>query len=462
MLHEHILEDFVRFALIQPRSPWGRHPYLPNGVLSVAARCETAGIQTLIIDENLGHELEDQNIRTILAESDLIGIGCLASPFIPEARRIAKALRTMGFNQPILVGGEVILRFASEQFARLFENLGDVRQCPNDAALGSILNVTLPSMFDVSAGHVIDQLPVYAKQAYFGKEWCLFTSHGCAYACGFCGAQKNQRQKFRDADAFRDEANCLARMVSLYGRGGLYEVYCSTLDGLQNPEETELTLSIFKEAARRHGVRIPLRFLATAHCTAVALKRDPAILRRWHDELDLVCIGIGADGPGQDETREHKRSRQEEDRVFDAIRNAGIQPEATMVLGLPGDGMTAVAQGLKRVSTFVRAGVRTRPFVGKEVLPGNDGWYTKRETVEQLLEHPKRFRELDIGCLGSPITHPDARNRRRLNAIYFATVMALKVTPLGCPTQPLLPTESVSAPLRILGRIWNQMMPQDR
>jgi len=455
----------VRLALIQPRSPWGQHPYLPNGLLSVAARCDTAGIKTILIDENLGLTLEDLHVRAILRQADLIGIGCLGSPYIPEALRVGKTLRALGMTQTILVGGEVIMRLTPEQFARIFGELGDVRGCHREDALGALVGATLPSMYDVSMGSVVDALPAYAKRAYFGKEWSLFTSQGCAYNCHFCAASKGQRERFRDPDALRDEVNVLARRVlGNAGPRARYEVYCSTLGGCQTPERMEETLGIVADECGRVGTFFPLRFLATAKCTVRSERHDPGLLRRWH-AYGLGCIGVGVDGDDpvvwERENKKHNDASVVRESLH-LIAEAGIQPEAFMVIGFPGDDLRAIVRGSRACFRFARGGVRPRPYLGKIYAPGSKGWSDGGPIVESFLNDPRRFRELDYGGLASPATHPDARQRRTANLAFFATTMALKAMPGGCPTQPLLPTESVSAPWRFIGRAWNRMMPQDR
>lgn len=451
-------------TLIQPRAPWGLHPYLPNGLLSVASRLSTQGVGTVIFDENVGDRLSDAIVRSNLTRADIIGIGVLGSPYIPEAIRVGRALRRMGYSQPIFIGGEVIMRLTTAQFEGIFSRIGGrVIRAESDERFGRELGLSLPTMYATSMAPAIRSLSNRALEAYFRKEWCLFTSQGCIFNCNFCAATKGVAERFRDPEAFRDEVSCLAEMVKRYaGSRAPYEVYCSTLDGCQNPDEMEATLAMVAEESRRIGVFFPLRFLATSKMTVRAVRKDPLVLRRWHD-YGLGCIGLGVDGPGRGETRKHKASHVEEDEAFAAIREAGIQPEATMVIGLPSDGYDALRQGVARMFELESAGVRPRPLLGKEAIPGNEGWAADERFVASLLRDPDLFRELDYGGLASPATHSNRRQRTAANIAFFATTMALKVvSPYGCPTQPLLPTVSVHLPLRVFGRLWNQLMPQDR
>lgn len=453
----------MHVALIQPRSPWGAWPYLPNGLLSVAARLQSVGIQATIIDENLGDDLIRQDVRAQLRRADLIGIGAVGSPYIPEALRVGRTLRCLGHDQPIAIGGEVIMRLKEAAFDRIFGELGDVRHMATPEALDALVGEKLPNMFETSMAPAILALPERARRAYFSKEWSLFVSQGCIFSCGFCAASKGRREQFRDSAAFEDELGVLtAQVKDAVGSRAPYEVYLSTLDGCQTPSEMERTLCAIAQASRKAGVFFPMRFLATAKCTVRVDNKDPHQLSRWH-RWGLQCIGIGADGPGRDETRKHKAFRQEEDHAFAVIRRAGIQPEATMVLGLPSDGSRAFREGIRRMVNLAFSGVRPRPLMGKEQVPGNEGWEAGGPLVDAFLDNPSLFRELDFGGLGSKATHPNQRQRWSANAVFFGTTMALKaLSPTGCPTQPLMPTESVGSVKAAIGHAWNRLMPQDR
>lgn len=454
-------------TLIQPRAPWGFHPYLPNGLLSVAARLRAQGVRSVIFDENIGDRLDDAVMRRALTDSDIIGIGVLGSPYTPEAIRVGRALRRMGYTQPIFIGGEVVMRLTEEQFLRIFSRIGgSIVRVESDEALGRVFNQTLPSMFGTSMAPAIRDLSERARKTYFRKEWCLFTSQGCIYQCNFCAASKGVKERFRDPEALRDEMTCITgEVLSSAGSNPTYEVYLSTLDGLQNPEEMYDTLTVVRKTSLRRGLRLKLRFLATAKCTVRAERNEEGILRRFR-ALGVECIGIGVDGDDPVVwARENKRHNNASEiaQAFQLIKDASIQPEAFMVIGFPGDDLKSLYQGSRACFRFAEDGIRPRPYLGKAHAPGSKGWEEDTEAVERFLENPGLFRELDYGGLASPATHADRQQRIAANIAFFATTMVLKaVSRYGCPTQPLLPTESVSLPQRVIGRAWNRLMPQDR
>jgi hypothetical protein len=450
-------------TLIQPRSPWGLQPYLPNGLLAVAARLQAVGKRWHIIDENLGQELWDfvENIYT----SHAIGIGCLGPPYVSETLRVAHEVRRMVPNTPILIGGELIKKLSPQQFKRIFAGLSPVFAAGNEEDLDGFFKQKLPSIFDISMGPVIRALPPAMRKAYFAKEWCLFTSQGCKFNCNFCAASKAMREQFRKIEAFRDEVEALASAVDeATGGNPQYEVYCSSLDGFQNPLQMEALLREVAEASRVRGFTLKLRFLATAKCTVQAEERNPGIIARFC-ELGVKCVGIGVDGNDIVTWKRENKAHNDASTIrqaLDLLAKNQIQPEAFMVIGLPGDSWQAVLRGGMASLRYAQQGIRPRPYLGKVGTPGTKAWTDEAKIVETLLKNPTLMREFDYGGLASPITHPNTPMRWFTNVVYMTTCLGLKATRVGCPTQPLLPSESVSPPLRHLARWWNRHMPQDR
>jgi hypothetical protein len=451
------------FLLIQPRSPWGEHIYLPNGLLAVAARLEFAGIKWKLIDENLKQDLHDY--RADLARADTVGIGCLGPPYVSEVIRVTREVRALGFNGHIMIGGELVKRLSQEQFDRIFAIDDQVMVAADEDALASYIGQTIPSIFHLSIADTLTSLSDDMLQAYFRKEWCLFTSQGCIYNCNFCAATKRVKERFRSIDAIEDEAEALAWMVGRFaGTSPNYEVYCSTLDGFQTPERMSETLFTVSSVMESHGINLPLRFLATAKTIVSSESRFPGIARRFR-KFGVGCVGIGVDGDDPAAwARENKRhnSRSTVSKAFSLLKHADIQPEAFMVIGLPQDNFRAVIKSSLACFRFAFKGIRPRPYLGKSGVPGSAAWGTDEKLTEMLLSNPVLFREFEYAGLGSRVTHPDPWQRRITNTAFMATCLGLRATRLGCTTQPLLPSESGPALMQLLAHAWNSRMPQDR
>ena len=445
----------MHVTLIQPRYPWGKHIYLPNGLLSIATQIHYSGSSAGIRDENI-ESLAD--MRPELTRADCIGIGVVGAPYAPEALRVATTLRRQGYTQPIVFGGQFVNRLTAEEAGLLFG-------CVSNAS------TTLPiEMYrkaeDSSMMPALESLPEYMKRAYFTREWCLFTSQGCCFNCNFCAAEKGVKERFREREMWENETACLADLVRHYaGERPSYDVYLSSLDACQTPHEMDRALRTVFSNFRRAGVQLSMRCLATAKCTVMAMQHDTEVLKRWRG-YGLNCLAIGVDGNDPAVwRRENKRHNTKSDiaLALTAIQDAGIQPEALMIIGFPTDSPQAIIKGAQACLRFTYEGIRARPYLGKAHAPGTKGWKEDRSVVEKLLANPEAMRELDYGGLGSPLTHPNWRLRWLGNASYLSTVAVLKViSPYGCPTQPLLPTETIARPLRPFARIWNRLMPADK
>lgn len=118
-------------------------------------------------------------------------------------------------------------------------------------------------------------------------------------------------------------------------------------------------------------------------------------------------------------------------------------------MGFPEDNFRSLAKNY--FYTIVRAlehGAISRPYLAKPFVPGNDGWNdTKyKERIEEILDNPDLFLNLDFATLGSETTHPNFKHRLISNILYTALILTLEPTKRNT-TYPLIP--------RTKSRIWN-------
>lgn len=450
-------------SLIQPRAPYGLHPYLPNGILNLAARLHAVGNSVEITDFNIDEPI-DQAFVDGMKGVHVIGVGVLGTPYIPEALSVVRKIRAKGVTQRVVVGGQGAMRLTHEQFNRIFAGLGDVVLATNDTEIADAFGVpTLPSMFNAQTDLAMATLPEHYAQAYLSQEWCLFTSDGCVYSCGFYAASKGQREQFRPTRAVEKEVAVLTTMTLNIGKT-FADVYLSSLDITQNPEQMEGVLAAASSVATTYGVQLRMRGLATAKTLVRAVRNDPDILNRWR-EYGVHTIGLGVDGYDPDVwRRENKRhnSQHDVDDALNAIGNAGMTPEALMVIGFREDTPKAMLKASLACFVYTARGVTARPYLGKKPAPGSDAWAENGEDVERFLANPRLFRQLDYGAVASPATHPNRRQRYVVNTAYLATVAGLKLTERGCPTVPLLAAEEGSLPWRVAARLVNSVLPRDK
>ena len=451
----------VDVVLIQPKARWGKHPYLPNGLLAVAARLIHVGKVVKIIDMNV----QDTISLKDLENAEWIGIGVLGAPYIPEAFKLVLLLRQLGATQSIFFGGPVVSKLSEQEWNILLTKycIPDVIPIRNEEELGANLGITnLPSIFNISMSSAIETLSPELLQTYFQKEFCIFTSDGCVFNCTFCAANKGIQERFRDLNSFREEIRTLVGMIRKYaGKNPTYEIYLSTLDGFQNWETMEQYLQVITEECKSYGVTVNLRFLATSRYTHLALQRDPNILTRWHTLYNVVSVGIGVDGSSKQSWQQVRKTHNdltEIQTVLIELKKSGIIPEAFMILGLPGENMTSTIESMEFCKILTRESVKIRPYVMHILSPGSPDF-----SITPYMQNINLFSQLDYGCVPSELSHPDEQQRTFLTNQYLSLIDWLNEhNPHGCPTQPLLLTEEGSYEDRIFAEIWNKTMPMDR
>jgi radical SAM superfamily enzyme YgiQ (UPF0313 family) len=451
----------MKVLLIQPRAHWGKHPYLPNGLLALASILMTAKVTVKIIDMNIYDKLPSaQQLITY----DWIGIGVLGAPYIPPAIRLAKQLREQGYQKRILFGGPVIDKIKQEDWQKLFSanDLDNIVAIQSDGDLKAELGlINLPSIYNCSISKAINLLPKKMKRIYFSKEFCIFTSDGCMFKCSFCAANKGRSETFRNLEVFEDEMKTISKMVKKYaGENPDYEIYLSTLDGLQNYEEMEKTLTIIHEEFTKASVVVPLRFLATSAFTYKAVQDDPSILQRW-SRLGVKCIGIGVDGDDEKTWQRIRKAHNKRNQIqiaLTAIQDADMIPEAFMIFGFPEESQEATLKAMEACKSLTKQGIKLRPYFAKNNPPGTEGFQ-----IDPYLKNVNLFLHLDYGMIGSELTHPDINQRLFANEVYLKTISWLnKFNPFGCPTQPLLPSEDGNSMERQIAITWNESAPMDR
>ncbi len=451
-----------KMVLIHPRLTYRRQgAYLQNSLLVLQEQLR--GVYDIRIIDEVLEPLT--NCLQDIGAADVWGITCMGSSSIPEAIRVAAWLRKCDAQKPIVVGGQVVSRLSSDVFRGIFSSVTDVRQICSVADLGVASSQTIPSQFSVSMTPAIELLPENYRRAYFAKEFCIFTSQGCAFNCHFCAAEKGKKEQFRDAAVFRDEVYYLARMVRRYqGNDAGYEVYLSTLDGAQTPTEMERCLATVHGAQKEAGTYFGMRMLATAKCVVKAAQKDSMIFHRWR-AYGLTCVGLGVDGDDSVAwARENKRHNSSTDiaEAFRVLKDAGIRPEGLMIIGLPNDSPKQILSATRACFRMSRAGIVPRPYLGKGHAPGSKAWDEGGPIVEEAVDNPVLFRDWEYGALASPATHPDAWQRLAANIGYVTASIGCKLLPMGCPTNPLFATESGPRVMRLVGRLVNRYANEDR
>ncbi len=428
----------VKADLIQPRHNYAPlfsketlgHVYMPTSLLTAGAR---------LLDRGIDIELHDENIRPRQLSSEYVGINLLGAPYIPEAIRMQREIDE-GVQRGVtyLLGGQVVSGLTSAQFKRLF---GDSAHNGNDdATLAGVLGVNAHELIPPERTSLI---PAYEKisdemmKKYLSKEFSLYVSQGCKFACDFCAAVRTFRdpatgevrkvkETYRAPEIISRDLECLINKSKKFGIREL-KLYMSNLDVFQTPSELLKFAYAVQDVKQRHpdfGIR--LRGLTTADSYLKARNHN----RKSIEELvkaGLYTVGFGVDGMTPQVWKAIHKGINTEDKCLEAIRSAredfGITPEILMVFGHVG---ADTEETLKLAYEFTLNMVDKyravpRPHVAKNFIPGNNGWIDPRnsEAVDSLIKHPESFQALDFTALPSKLTHHDDRIRELASEYYL-------------------------------------------
>lgn len=457
-------KDGHKMALLRCQYPYGkRQIWLPTDLNKIAARLDSVGINTDIVDLNL------ESIPRNLSEYDFIGIGVIGAPYVPTSRILAHEVLERTGKNPI-IGGPGIEYLTPEEFKILY---GDAIQIRNDSDFEIVISRGLPSIYETSIATRLKNMNRERLEKYLRNEFSFFVSQGCKYSCDFCAAVRSRPgEKVIERFSYTVEKDLEAICVSADGFGiKELTMYLTSLDLFQNPSQVIQVLKVFSNAANKYGINFKLRGLSRIDSFLDALKQEPEFYEVIPNS-GLKVVGFGVDGTTEEVWKsQHKgnRSLSDADDAFETCRSLGITPEALMVMGFhdtngnPVDNRDSLRRNadysISRAETY---SVTARPHIAKDMVPGNNGWKnpTWREQRARLLKTPDLFRNLDFVVLGSEITHPNGEFREQVNEAYLDIVKTL--APKGkCATSPLMPYTGDTRQDKIVDN-FNMLVPFDK
>ncbi len=403
--------------------------YFPSSLAVVGARVLQAGGNVTF---------QDANLNTAEIAHDVVGIHVLGAPYIPEAIRLKeRILQTASKSVRILLGGQVISGLTRTQFQHLFGPACDNGN--SDTILKAAAGLQLHHLPDPEKTSLI---PFYEKLSdeeftkYFTQEWCLYLSQGCKYACTFCAAHRTKqdpisdqvvtvREQYRGMAVVERDLNYLAARAERL-KVKHFQVYLSNLDLFQTPTKLKEFAQVLCAVRQTHPhTEWHLRGLSTAHEFMRTWKHDRETIELMI-KAGLWSIGFGVDGTSKAVWRSVKKSQNQLPECIEAMRitkeELGICPEMFMVIGHDTDTPESLQNDLEfTLDMKDRFGAAPRPYVAKNIIPGNSGWTdsSNAHIVDQLLQTPTEFTNLDYACLPSPLTHPDESQRRLISDTFI-------------------------------------------
>ncbi len=338
----------MKIALIAPPYPLEEIPSPPLGLTYIAAVCEAAGAEVIILDY-IVRGYSEAKLKAELAAfgPDMVGTNSVTMNF----KQAAGILRTAKKANPgiiTLMGGPHV-SFDSESTLTLYPEIDIIVKGEGEATLAELLEViqdrdawhSVPGIAFRDKDRIIttgprpfiqdlDSLPMPARHLLpmaryqaLGYPVSIITSRGCPNQCIFCLGRRmvGQKVRFRSPELIADEIEALMAM------GSSYINIADDLFTASKPRVTALCNEFLKRNLDVHWSAFSrvntidvetLKLMKSAGCHSVSFgieSGNPEMLKR-------VKKGI---------TIEQAK------KASAACQEAGIRGHASFMVGLPGE-----------------------------------------------------------------------------------------------------------------------------
>jgi anaerobic magnesium-protoporphyrin IX monomethyl ester cyclase len=339
--------------LLNPRATRPRNCRLPLSVLALAAVLEGRE-EYAIVDGNIDHDVTNTIVRLIDEHQvEMLGVTCMPGPQMAAAMETSREVRRLRPQVPIVWGGyfpstypDAALNARYVDYAvrgqgedTLLELLDALR---NSHDLEAIAGLSYKDMFGMHRHNPerlmkspdsfpwtpFHRVPVekYLRPSFFGRRTAVHhASIGCPFRCSFCGVHATYGTRERFENPERTEA-ILRHLVTKYGADSV-QFY-------------DMNFFLREDHARDLAERLAplnLRWWCEARVDVMSRYSDEtlAALRRG----GCTMIFFGAESGSDWALKEMKKGITTEQtlQVAGRMRNFGIIPEFSFVVGNPGD-----------------------------------------------------------------------------------------------------------------------------
>lgn len=422
-------------TLIQPRHIYAPdfkietlgHVYMPTSLLGAASILLKAGFEVLVLDEN---------IEPYSFKDNIVGINLLGAPYIPSALRFKEILeKKYNHNYQLLLGGQIISGFSSNQFERLFGR--NVINGNEKRKIAMHFDLDVNNIMDIEN---LSLIPAYSKlndnymRLYLSNEFSFYLSQGCKYSCSFCSAQRSRKnpiskkfekvnERYRDIEIAYHDLDYLIERAKKFNITKL-DIYLSNLDVFQTPEKIKLFAEKILILRNKHSsFNINMRGLSTVKSFLNAHKEHKYTLSLLK-EVGFYRVGFGIDGAAPQIWKKTRKPQTKSEciKAIDLAKKVyGFVPETLMVFGYneieDRESLYLAFEFTK--SMYENYNALPRPHVAKDIVPGNDGWGNNSEVVNKFISNPILFQNLDYTALPSPYTHNDEKFRALVSEFYI-------------------------------------------
>jgi anaerobic magnesium-protoporphyrin IX monomethyl ester cyclase len=332
---------------------------MPLGLLYIARTLETRGHEVRVYD--LNHTPESKLMKDITTEKPvMIGVSCLTSPMVNEAKRILGRIKTYNNRGRVIVGG-YHPTIMPEDFEGLVDNVvtgeGEyaVECLRNDILDRPIVRNGLTTLEGlIPSRHLLNAKDYNLVQEGL-RTGTIITSRGCPNACVFCGNLNRKVRKHSVFDVSRD----LDSLV----QGGYQAVYF--LDDV---------FTLDKDRAITIGYLCKERDLKFRLTTRANYMDERLVRVLAHSGLDIASMGVESGNP---EILSKVGKNQTKEQIVDAVKlckDYGVKTKGFFIIGLPGETEQTATQTLEFARQLRQEGMIYQDVYPLVPFPGTDIW----------------------------------------------------------------------------------------
>ncbi len=366
--------DVLDMLVIHPRYPMPFWRIMPHGCLALAQYLDKHGYSAAVWDYNIDARASDEALLELLRSRRVRWAGIsLLSTQLPEARRLARLIRTASPQTRIVAGGQHIAASSAHTFpeAELLVTgegelaLLEILQREREPARPSTPQLRVVSDARLIHGEVIkniNEVPLpdravlarYAELERF-ERLGIIVARGCPFDCTFCHFEERSRE------ARRYDPPAVGELISLaWEEMGVDDVFF--LDDIFTLNR-KWVLEVCDEI-RNRGLD-HLKYGCFSHVRAGGPEVYQAMAQAGFTQIQL---GIES-GDERIRRRMHKNFTDEQTRAaVSLIKSCGMEPHCLYILGYAGETLDTMRRTLEMAESLET----TAWFSYAQPLPGTE------------------------------------------------------------------------------------------
>jgi anaerobic magnesium-protoporphyrin IX monomethyl ester cyclase len=341
----------------------------PLGILAVSTPLLRAGYEVRIIDSTITPNFQKRVIEE-MRDALCLAVSLVTGPMIRETVRVARAVKALYPNKPVILGGwhpsllpdqtlaaeyvDVVVKGQGEE--ALLEIVQRIEAGDSMEGLPGV-GYKKDGRLQFNVSRVLKPISEMPPKAYeladfdayervCGRRWAMYTSSlACPYNCAYCTNDGVYGRKWNALEA-EQVAEETTGLMSRYGLQLLWIVDDNFL------VDRDRAVGI-AEGILRRGVKFDWSIQSSTNLVIRLTVEELKLLRR----SGLSQIAQGADTGSPKVMRLMKKDFQKVETIYAAAEKltaAGIRPSFNMIFGFPGEGESERRESIQLVMDICR------------------------------------------------------------------------------------------------------------